>query len=196
MEKLINYIKGFKDKSKESVLTSLRTINDLTNEEKNLIYFYLFPRPLLDKELVSRFVQLRGDINKAGKLDPDLNESTLIIEAGQTAQYSRFIKHLCYSFSNPSNIFPIEGSNITTCCLCGKEIYELTLWNCFSKQYGQKEIDEKLYLAYGSIESNVSVCLPCLINLKKAIDIINVLDPTYLVDFNNQNSDTKASSPY
>lgn len=194
MEKIINYINSFKEQSSESVLNSLRNISDLTREEKNLIYFYLFPRPLLDKELVSRFSQLRGS-NKTGKLEPDLNECTLIIEASQTAQYGRFIKHLCHSYSKPDTIFPVEGSDIVNCCICGKEIYELIMWNNFSKQYGPEEVENKLYLAYGSTESNLPICLPCLINLRKSIEILKQLNPNFLIDFNPQNSNSRASMP-
>lgn len=195
MKRVIDCISKLKTLTREQVLENLKVITDLSPEEKNLIYFYLFPRPLLDKELPSRFYQLRGERNKVGSIKPDLNESTLIIEAGKTSQYGRFIKHLFHSYSKQDTIFPIEGSDIDTCCLCGKEIYEVTLWKSFSKQYGKPEEDEKLYLAYGSTESNLPICLPCLINLLKSIEIMKDIEPDFLRDYNMQNSDQKPLNP-
>jgi hypothetical protein len=106
----------------------------------------------------------------------------LIIEAGKTEQYGRFIKHLFYSFKDPNNIFPIEGSNIGHCCICGKEVYEETLWKSFSNQYGEEEITNKLFQAYGSIESDLPICLPCLLNLRQAIWLMEEIDPYFTIN--------------
>lgn len=182
MEKIKYYLEQFKSErlSSADLLIRLGNISELTPEEKNLIYLYLYPRPLADKELPKRFTNLRLGENKYGSLTPSLNEATLIIEAGRTLQYSRYIKHLLHSYSNVENIHSIEGSNVCNCCLCNKEIYELTLWKSFSKQYKPEEENEKLFLAYGSLESDLPICMPCLLNLRKSLDILNYIDPGFL----------------
>lgn len=182
MEKIKYYLDLFKSENLNStdLLNRLGNISELTSEEKNLIYLYLYPRPLSDKELPERFTKLRTGDNKYGSLIPNLNETTLIIEAGRTLQYNRFIKHLLHSYSKVEDIHIIEGSNICNCCLCGKEIYELNLWKNFSKQYKPEEESEKLFLAYGSLVSDLPICIPCLINLRKSFEIFNYIDPSFL----------------
>lgn len=181
-----NRIKYFLDKFQSSKLNNLEVLeylsnnNELTPEEKNLIFLYLFPRPLADKELPKRFQDVRVNENKYGSLIPNLNEVAIIIEAGKTLQYSRYIKHLLHSYSSVENIHSIEGSNVCNCCLCNKEIYELTLWKEFSKQYKSEEEQEKLFLAFGSTETDLPICMPCLLSLRKAIDIIDTIDPSFL----------------
>ena len=182
MERIKYYLEQFRLErlSSDNLLNRLSNISELTSEEKNLIYLYLYPRPLADKELPTRFANLRVGENKNGSLVPNLNEVALIIEAGQTSQYSRYIKHLLHSFSNIENIHCIEGSDICNCCLCRKEIYELTLWKSFSSQYKPEEEKDKLFLAYGSLESDLSICMPCLLNLRKSLEVLNYIDPGFL----------------
>ena len=170
----IEFLRG---KSAEEVMKYLSE-SGLNTDNKNLIYTFLFPRPLADKELPTRIMSTRA--NPDGKLELSPIESILILEASQTAQYGRFIKHLFYSYSDPSVIHPIEGSEICNCCLCGKEIYEMTLWKCFWKQYKPEEEKEKRFLAHGSTETNLPICIPCLINLMKAISLMKEIDPNYL----------------
>lgn len=178
MEKVVKYINYFKNSSSTQVLETLRENNELSQDEKNLVYLYLFPRPLMDKELPLRFKQVRK--TEGGSTEISLPECTLIIEAGKTEQYGRFIKHLFHAFSNPEVIYPIEGSNICNCCLCGKEIYEHTLWGCFKNQYGGTEESDKLFQAFGSTESDLPICIPCLLNLRESINIMKLIDPDYI----------------
>lgn len=178
MEKIVKYINQFKGLDSSYVLESLKINNELNQDEKNLIYLYLFPRPLLDKELPERFKQVRK--SDGGSVNISLPECTLIIEAGKTEQYGRFIKHLFHSFSNPDIIYPIEGSDICNCCLCGKEIYESTLWESFRNQYGGSEGEDKLFQAFGSTESNLPICIPCLLNLMESIKIMKQIDPDFI----------------
>ena len=182
MEKIKYYLEHFRSSglSSDDLLIRLGNISELTSEEKNLIYLYLYPRPLADKELPQRFTNLRLGDNKYGSLVPSLNEATLIIEAGRTLQYGRYIKHLLHSYSNVEDIHSIEGSNVCNCCLCGKEIYETTLWNSFKSQYGGTENDEKLFQAFGSTESNLPICIPCLLNLSQSIRIMKEIDPNFI----------------
>ena len=164
--------------SQQEVLKYLSKSIDLTSDEKNLVFAYLFPRELRDKELPERILGSRS--HPSGSIHPSFIESLLLIEAGKTKQYSRFIKHLFHSFSKVENIHSIEGSEIRTCSVCGKEIYEHTLWKNFSKQYKPEEEKEKLYLAYGSLETDLPICIPCLINLRRSIEILTEIDPSFL----------------
>lgn len=182
MTTVINYIKKLKGLNSNDVLETLKQASDLSSSDKNLIFLYLFPRPLKDKELPFRIMGVRE--NKKGQAEINPNEVSLIIEAGKTEQYGRFIKHLFHSFKDYNNIFPIEGSGINNCCICGKEIYEETLWKSFSHQYGEDEINNRLHLAFGSIESDLSICLPCLLNLRQAIWIMEELDPYFIINRN------------
>lgn len=180
MTTVFNYIEKLRGLDSTKVLEVLSVAKDLSQSDKNLIYLYLFPRPLKDKELPYRINGVREDPKGKAEINP--NEVALIVEAGKTEQYSRFIKHLCYSFKDPNNIFPIEGSNIGNCCLCGKEVYEETLWRSFSNQYGEEEITNKLFQAYGSIESDLPICLPCLLNLRQAIMVFENVEPYFLIN--------------
>lgn len=179
MKTVIDYISKLKGKEPNEVLSILRDDLNLSSADKNLIYLYLFPRPLLDKELPFRIMGIRED--PKGKAEVNQNEVALILEAGRTEQYGRFIKHLFYSFKDSNNIFPIKGSNIGNCCLCGKDVYEETLWRSFSNQYGEEEITNKLFQAYGSIETDLPICLPCLLNLRQAIWLMEEIDPYFLI---------------
>lgn len=178
MKHLKIYLDQLRNLEKNQVLSFLTNNKDLTPEEKNLIYLYLFPRELSDKELPSRIQTVRN--HPSGSIQPSLIESILLIEAGKTPQYSRFIKHMLHSFTKVEDIHCIEGSDIRECCVCGKEIYELTLWKNFSKQYKTEEETEKLFLAYGSVSSDLPICIPCLINLRKSLEILNDIDPSFL----------------
>lgn len=179
IKRIREYINSLCGYTSEKVLRVLRDATDITPEEKNLIFFYLFPRPLSDKELPKRIIDSRGE-KYWGNKDLNITETILIIEAGRTAQYERFIKHLTHAFSDLSKVFPIDGSDICNCCLCGKEIYEATLWRSFSNQYKPEELEEKLFLAYGSTETDQPICLPCMINLCKAVEIYKELDPGFI----------------
>lgn len=177
----INYLIDSKT-TEEEALKLLTANATLSREEKNLIYRYCYPRPLLDKELPSRVQSYRASCNKAsGFLVPDSGETTLIIEAGRTAQYGRFIKHLMHSFGDPNLIHPLEGNEKHECPLCGKVLYEADLWKSLvDERPGTPEANQKEYLAYGSDNSEVTLCTDCLIQLISAINIINDIDPSFL----------------
>lgn len=177
METVVKLINELTGKSEQEVLSILSSTS-LDPIDKNLVYLYLYPRPLMDKELPSRIIATRP--NPDGSLTPSPIESVLILEASRTPQYGRFIKHLFHAYLDPGTIHPIEGSDIVHCCLCGKEFYELSLWKCYSKQYGEEEVRDKLFLAYGSTETNLPICIPCLLNLRRAIEIMEKIDPDYL----------------
>lgn len=163
--------------SSEQAVELLKNEGSLTNEERRLIYMYCFPRPLGDRELPSRVMKsrkARGVNYRNGFLQPDDLETSLIIEAGKTMQYERFIKHIMHAFSDPQKIYQISGTDILECPICGKKLRELNIWD--------STLDRaKEHLAFGSpTETNIVLCMDCLIQLINAADIIQVLDPGYL----------------
>lgn len=169
------------NKSEKEAIDYLKSNNSLSSDEKNLIYFYLFPRPLLDKELSSRIMKYRGDSNLSGYLTPNLIETGLIMEAFRTKQYERYIKHLIYSFTNSNKVFPLLGDDKCECGLCGKTIYKKDLWDKLVNEHNS--IDEKNnreYLAFGSEDSNITLCLDCLVQLNNASAYLEFIDPYYL----------------
>ena len=46
----------------------------------------------------------------------------------------------------------------------------------------EEEITNKLFQAYGSIESDLSICLPCLLNLRQAIWLMEEIDPYFTIN--------------
>ena len=147
-----------------------------TNDEKNFIFRYCFPRPLLDRQLMSRVADLhrqRGDVNNIGALFPNAQDITLILEAGRTEQYGRFIKHLMHAFCNNEYIYKVAGVEEYQCPICGKVLYGSDLWDSQVDVYGET-------LAIGSSESSITLCIDCLIQLNSAKDLINFIDPSVL----------------
>lgn len=176
-KKFIDYFKDNKYTA-ERVLSILSKREDLTRDEKNFIYLYCFPRPLLDRELIPRVMEehkKRGDLGNRGSLEPSALDVSLILEAGQTEQYGRFIKHLMHAFGDESKIFKVAGQNTYECPICGKILSGEALWKIVQFQDPNKE-----FLAIGSRESSITMCLDCLIQLNTAKDLINILDPSFL----------------
>ena len=176
-KKFIDYFKE-NNYTKEQVLSILKGREDLTVEEKNFIYLYCFPRPLLDRELIPRVAEehkKRGDLNNHGSLIPNALDVTLILEAGQTEQYGRFIKHLMYAFSDEEKIYKAFNNNTYECPICGKTIMGETLWKITQFQDQQKE-----FLAIGSRGSSILMCLDCLVQLNAAKEVVDFIDPGFL----------------
>lgn len=175
----IEYLVKEKIKEEEA-LKLLKSETKLDSNEKNLIYRYCYPRQLLDRELPTRISAYRsqsGNIN--GVKVPDSGEITLLIEASKTEQYGRFMKHLMHAFENPQNIFPLTGTEKHECPLCGKTLYEYDVWSELTKNY-PKEESSKDFLAYGSSESEITLCSDCLAQLFSAKKIIDEIDPGFL----------------
>lgn len=172
----IKYLKENKI-SEQEALVLLRDNKVLENSEKNLIYAYCYPRPLEDYGLPPRIQQYR---TKRGTLPDgtigDPQEVIMIIEASQTEQYGRFIKHIMHAFGNPEKIFPVAGAGEDTCAICGKNIYEFDKWT--EETNGTDEGRHKL--CFGSVDSKIVLCIDCLQRLVEAIGIINDIDPGFL----------------
>ncbi len=173
----IDYIKN-NNVSKEDTLELLRKDQNLTNDERNLIFAYCFPRQLLDRELPLRIKDSREKFGYSGlQLDP--REVALIIEAGQTEQYRRYIKHLMYSFNDSSKVCSVTDPDSHTenpkCGICDCDVLYYEDWQKHSQDDKDKE-----YLALGSSETGIILCKHCLIQLLNSINVINVIDPSFL----------------
>lgn len=191
MESFKFYIDKLKNCNVHEVLNLLKTDQDLGVDEKNLIYLYLFPRPLLDRQLPERVQSYRGKQSQ-GFLQPNLGEISLLIEAYRTEQYRRFMKHLFHSFLNPEQLFPIAGNGQHECALCGKNLYEENSWSDLCSRFSYNpEKEKKEYLAFGSKNSNIVLCLDCIIQLKEASVLLEEIEPGYLLDWK-----TKYKLPY
>lgn len=173
----INYIKN-NHLSKEDAIKLLKEDENLTRDDKNLVIAYCFPRQLLDRELPSR---IKDSWHKSGYsgLNVSPSDVTLILEASQTEQYRRYIKHLMYSFSEIPKIHPVlvDGHEENARCgICDCEILYSDDWNKFFKDNDP----EMEHLAFGSTESGITLCKHCLIQLVSAMEKINDIDPGYL----------------
>ena len=182
MEKLEYFVNQFKGKEKRETMEAITNNAELTREEKCYLYYFLFPRPLLDRELPSRIEKevLFGTANqRKGYLTPCLKEICLLIEACKTPQYSRFMKHVFHAFTdNDDYIYPILGEEKRECPICGKTLLEYDNW---LKRCGENGKDpNREYLAFGSTDSRLSLCLDCIVQLKETRPIIDQLEPDFL----------------
>ena len=107
----IDYIKERK-LNEAQALEVLKQSTTLDQNEKNLVYVYCFPRPLPDYGLPDRVqdFRIKAGIGENG----DDREIALLLEACQTEQYGRFMKHIMHAFENPENVHPIEGTGTDT----------------------------------------------------------------------------------
>lgn len=148
--------------------------NTLSQDERRLVYCYCYPRPLPDYGLPDRVMEFRAKAGSMLEIGDD-SEIALILEACQTEQYGRFMKHIMHAFGNPDNIHPIAGNDTDTCCICGKTLHESDSW---SSNYPQDA--GRHNLCFGSLDSSSVICIDCLIRLVKSIQIVNEIDPGFL----------------
>lgn len=157
----------------------------LTKDEKDIIFRYTYPRLLGDYELPSRIMGERRKRKQIiGFLQPDLQETSLILEAARTPQYSRFIKHLYHAFSDPSKISSVSGVEKNDCPICGKTILDLQVWQDMSDMFEKEEQEMQQRLAFSSTETEIRLCKNCLIQLLNSMDIMKKLDPGFLHNWN------------
>lgn len=182
-QKILDLVKEFKGKERDEVYSLLANENEIDNQEKWLVFSYLFPRSILDRQLPSIIQRYRCGYNSmSGFLSPNLGESSIIVEAYRTQQYNRFIRHLIHSFVRDSEkVNPMAGQEECNCSLCDKKIYGFDLWNDFCDKYNNTiERDQKEYLSFMSVDSGLNICKNCLIQLINADQIIEDLEPGYL----------------
>lgn len=118
--------------------------------DKNFIYLYCYPRPLLDRELPNR-INNTQDFNK---------KVLLLLEASRTEQYSRYIQHLCHSFLDNEGISIVkivkDIDDNDYCPICGKKLEN-------EKTFGSKDSSSML----------CEDCLKAIIVIKNILEIIN-----------------------
>ncbi len=168
---LKKYIKDLEGKDQSEVIEALKA-SPLSQAERNLVFIYFFPRPLLDRELPSRVINARKKAgNERGWIEINEGEVSLLVEAYKTSQYGRFMRHLLHSFLDPSMIHPVSGTERGQCPICGKTIYHYDFW----KDHANEDVDKE-YLAFGSNESGMELCLDCLIQLQGLDEILKELE--------------------
>ena len=186
MEKIkyyIDYLSESKPK-KDEVVEYLSQREDIGDDYKNLIYFYLFPRNLMDMELPSRIMSYRGEDNKNGYLEPNVIETGLLLEAYRTRQYNRYMRHLLHSFHNPDLVFPLLGHDKCECGICKKSTWAYDEWKKICEQYPEtSEENKKEFLAFGCDSSKITICLPCLTQLLSLHQLLTLLEGDKYLDW-------------
>lgn len=179
IKEFIEYLKN-NNISKDDTLKLLREEKTLSNDEKNMIFAYCFPRQLLDRELPIRIKSYREKSGYSG-LNIDPHEVSLIIEAGQTEQYRRYIKHLMHAFSDATKINPVQSDEEENprCGICDCELLYHDKWKSYAPTVPGED-EKRETLAFGSTESGIVLCKHCLIQLISAVSFMNDLDPAYL----------------
>ena len=172
----IEYLKTNKIDAKEAI--NVLSQSRLDQSEKNLVYCYCYPRPLPDYGLPDRIQEYRAS-HMIGENGND-SEVAFLLEACQTEQYGRFMKHIMHAFGDASNVHPvqgytIEGKETDTCCICGKELHEHASWSL-----NFPSDTDRHFLCFGSTDSSSVICIDCLIRLVRTIEIINEVDPGFL----------------
>ena len=179
LELTVKYLETLEGKNEEAVLAALKGIKDLGRDQKNLIYVYLFPKPLLDMELVGKIQEYRKRIgSERGFLQPNIGETLLLLEAYRGRQYGKYIKHLLHSFIESSDkLYVIDGQGTCTCGICNKPLWEHTAWlsEC-NKNPNFGEQNRREFLAYGCSGSSKTLCTNCLIQLRYLHEILSEVE--------------------
>ena len=180
LQLLKNYIDSFKGEGENQVLESLRNKEDLRPFEKNLIYVYLFPKPIMHMELPGIIINNRKACsgNECGYLEANDRETLILLRAYNTLQYKKFMIHLLHSFVEDEELIFIENDqNDYKCACCGKPIYGYNKWKSIcdnNPAFGEQNRRE--YLAYGSSQSNLCMCLDCMVQLQNLNRILEGIE--------------------
>ena len=171
IEEIKKAIELIKDRNLNSTgAIELLKLTSLTSTEKNVVYFYCFPRPLEDYGLPPRIQNHRLS---TGAIYGDESEIALIVEACRTEQYGRFMKHLMHAFGNPENIHPVAGNETDTCCICGRELRQISPTDT-------GVVGNRHSFSYGSVDSTSNICLDCLGRLIEVMELMEKVDPSFL----------------
>jgi len=176
-------ISKYQGKSKEDVYNILKEDQTLSNLDKNKIWVYLFPEPLKDMELPSVIMEGRKD-HKEGYLSPNDQETLHLLRAYRTLQYRKFILHLLHTFiENEKETYVVSEKGNYLCAGCNKPLYAHEEWSELCKQspaFGEQ--NRKEYLAFGNDQTNLKICIDCMIQLKNLNDwLIDIEGPHYLM---------------
>ena len=170
IKRSVDYIKSRNLNSTEAI-EYLQNV-PLNSDEKNVVYFYCFPRPLADYGLPPRIQDYRTK-HGVSSLGNEC-EIAFLVEACQTEQYGRFMKHLMHAFGDPENVHPVSGgAEADICCICGKELRKIS-----PVEIGV--IGDSHSLSYGSVDSTSNICIDCLGRLIETMEIMEKLDPSFL----------------
>lgn len=174
------YVDILQGKDENKVIGSLKYLDDLTRNEKNLIYTYLFPKPLLHMELPKVILGERGR-HSEGFLEKHFDEVLILVRAYRGLQYKKFMQHLLHSFiEDQKKIFVEEAVGEHSCAICKKTLYDFSYWkNLCDKNPAYGEQERKEFLAYGSVQSSLHMCLDCMVQLRALHEILQVLEGPY-----------------
>jgi hypothetical protein len=185
LERIKRLITYYSDTDKNKVFDSFKSIpnNQLSSFEKNFVWNYLFPEPLLDRELPSVIQNaIPGNIDL---LMPNDNFVMILIRALRTPQYSKFMKHLLHSFIvDPSLVYPVDGEQTQICPICGKTVYNHKIWKRICDQTpNNPESSRQEHLSFSSKQSDLCLDLDCLVQLNELNNVMNILDPGFLTSY-------------
>lgn len=180
MEKLDcikKYIEVLKGKDEGRVIEALSGLNDIDRIAKNTVYTYLFPRPIQHMELPKLIMEGRG-ADTSGYLTSNDPETLILLRAYNTRQYGKYMRHLLHSFiQNTGSIFIENSPGVYECGSCGKKIYDYGSWkNICDNNPDFGEQNRREYLAYGSSQSSIHVCLDCMIQLQNLNNILEAIE--------------------
>lgn len=181
IELLKTHVSMCQDKTASEIISYLSEIPELDIPMKTLVY-NLSTYPIFqDGELPMKIKYSRYLRDKTiGFNDVDIPEISILASAYRSQQYKRFIKHLVFSFLNPTEIFPVISSTEESCgcSICGKVIYEEKRWLQLCEEYPSSgENLEKNFLQFSAKNTNISLCKNCIIQLKGLSEILKELEP-------------------
>ena len=167
LKKYSDYILSGKIERQEGI-EYLKNQNELSNEDRLLIYSYCYPRHILDRELPLHIQNFRKKCGNSGSgwLQPNFREACILVEAFRTLQYGRFIRHLMHAFLDTDKLSSCSGIGEDHCPICGKKIVYVDSWD------SEKDKDSET-LAIMSSESSVCLCKDCLIQLYTSKGLID-----------------------
>lgn len=182
IDNIKKYIKELQGVDPQSTLEILRVASDLNRDEKNIIYIYLHPKPLLHMELPSIIKAGRGK-HIEGFRKEKLEEILILLRAYRTTQYHRYILHLLHSFiQNSRSVYVEDDGPDCQCGLCGKKLHLQKKWTSLCEatpKFGEQY--RKEFLAFSSSQSSQRVCINCILQLRALHRLLEGIEgPGYL----------------
>lgn len=145
---------------------------------RSWVISWLFKEPMMDGDLIERIRELRRG---SESLPPKIQakEVRAFLEAWRSPQYHRFIRHLFYSFCDPSaKVAPVRSVDpgYRNCVGCGTKLLEWREWSQICDAV-PGESDLRNHLAIGSTTSKVCLCTRCLLQVKALYGFLSEIDP-------------------
>lgn len=178
MRELCNSLRG---KTKEEVIQVLGQVQ-ISPFQKNLLFIYVFPPIIQDRELLYTYPKIREAYLKGEISEPDLGQKELLLLMGayRSEQYGKFIRHLLHSFikNNGSSVYIDESLLDGYCAISGKHLFGFRLWSSIC----QPSDPSKNFLAYSSRNSELLMGRESLVRLQQLNQYLSVIEgPDYLV---------------